>query len=44
MALRGYRVDGPDPDEALAAELDVYAQQAECAAGEAHRGADGAHS
>jgi len=29
LALRGYRVDGPDPDEALAAELEVYAQQAE---------------
>lgn len=29
LALRGYRVDGPEPDEALAAELDVYAQQAE---------------
>jgi hypothetical protein len=29
LALNGYRVDGPDPDEALAAELQTYSEHAE---------------
>jgi len=29
LATQGYRIDGPDPDEALAAQLDSYALQVE---------------